>query len=76
MKMHVVYDQSGKIIAASRMREGTIGGPIPVAESGQYSALLEVPQEHAQLTFHDLCRNLVVVEKAPGKPHLKAKAST
>ena len=70
MKLHVMYDQSGRIIAAVRLdvdkttEPNKLGrrldGVRPVMKPGHSSADLDVPPEHAHLTFSEACRTLVV----------------
>jgi hypothetical protein len=80
MKMHVMYDPSGKIVAAVRLDADAsaksrhaghrLEGLRPVLKPGHSSADLDVPAEHAHLTFHEACRQLVV-ETSDTKPRLK-----
>ena len=61
MKLHVMYDESGRILAAVRLdRDGTdnahqmgrrLGSVRPVMQAGQLSADLDVPPEYAHLTL-------------------------
>ena len=71
MKVHVVYDDSGKIISfgvplpqAYDFRRPTAG---PMALKGQQVAELEVPTEAADLGIVELSKRLHVVTKE--KPH-------
>lgn len=80
MKLHVMYDQSGRIIAAVRLDSDVtaksdqvgrrLGSVRPVMTPGHSSADLDVPPEHAHLTFAEACRQLVV-ETSDSKPRLK-----
>jgi hypothetical protein len=80
MKIHVMYDSSGKIVAAVRLdtdgsaKSRNLGrrleGLRPVLKPGHSSADLDVPTEHAHLTFVEACRQLVV-ETSAAKPRLK-----
>ena len=80
MKLHVMYDPNGKIAAAVRLdADGTaksrhlgrrLEGLRPVLRPGHSSADLDVPAEHAHLTFAEVCRQLVV-ETSDTKPRLK-----
>jgi hypothetical protein len=75
MKMHVLYDSSGQILAAVELSEGVSEDTLrvrPVAKTDQYSADLDVPPALAHLSFKDACEKLVVdvAQKAPG---LKAR---
>jgi len=81
MKMHVMYDDSGRIVAAVRLDEGVgsksskfgrrLAGVRPVVKPGHACADLDVPAEHAHLSFAEACRRLMVDTKAKG-PYLKA----
>jgi hypothetical protein len=80
MKLHVMYNQSGRIIAAVRLdadkttKSNKLGrrldGVRPVITPGHSSADLDVPSEHAHLTFAEACRQLVV-DTSDIKPRLK-----
>jgi hypothetical protein len=80
MKMHVMYDSGGRIVAAVRLDENTasksrqfgrrLGGVRPVMKPGHACADLDVPAEHADLSFAEACRRLMVETKAKG-PYLK-----
>jgi len=81
MKIHVMHDKSGKIVAAVRLDEDKsnpddrghrIAPPRPVPKPGFTSVELDVPSEHAHLSFHELCQQLRV-ETSGAKPHLKLK---
>jgi hypothetical protein len=73
MKLHVVYDGKGKIVAAVRLdadhptKHPNFGQLRPVVKPGHHSADLDVPEEHAHLTFADVCRKLKVetVQSSP-----------
>jgi hypothetical protein len=63
MKMHVLYDATGKILAAAELSEGVSEGTPqvrPVAKPNQYTADLDVPAALADLSFNDACEKLVV----------------
>jgi hypothetical protein len=63
MRMHVLYDASGQILAAVELSERDSEGTPqvrPVAKSNQYTADLDVPPAHADLSFKDACETLVV----------------
>ena len=74
MKMHVMYTSAGRIVAAVHLRDGDDAhkGPRPVVKPGHHCADLEVPAEHAHLSFPEACRQLLV-DTAQSKPHLKAR---
>ena len=70
MRLHVMYDQTGKIVAAVRLDEdnskqrppadaedGKLSRPVP--KPGFTSADLDVSAEHAHLTFTEACRQLM-----------------
>jgi hypothetical protein len=76
MNLHVVYDATGRIIAAVRLPDGQTKtdqpGPRPVVKPGNRSADLEVPPEFAHLSFGEACRSLVV-DESDAQPRLKAR---
>ena len=81
MRLHVMYDQTGKIVAAVRLDEDNskqrppgrrMGTVRPVPKPGFTSADLDVSAEHAHLTFTEACRQLMV-EASGAKPHLKLR---
>ena len=70
MKMHVLYDREGNVIAAGLPKRLAIEmapdfGPEPGED--QHSAELEVPEELTGTKFHELGERLRVDTK--GKPH-------
>jgi hypothetical protein len=72
MKMHVLYDSSGQILAAVELPEVVSEGTLqvrPVAKPDQYSADLDVP---LGLSFMEACEKLVV-DVAQKIPRLKAR---
>jgi hypothetical protein len=66
MKLHVLYDRSGRILAAVHLDppdgEG-VGELRPVPQKGQMSGDFEVPAEYAHLDFVEACRALRVDTK-------------
>ena len=81
MKLHVMHDKSGKIVAAVRIDEDKskprhpgqrIASPRPVPRRGFTSVELEVPVEHAHLSFKEACEQLMVGTSGP-KPQLKLR---
>lgn len=66
MKLHVLYDRTGRILAAVHLDppdgEG-VGELRPVPRKGQMSADFEVPSECADLNFVAACRALRVDTK-------------
>jgi hypothetical protein len=70
MELHVLYDDSGIILAAVRLDDGSLRGgtvgdkpipaPRPVPEPGQYTADVKVPDEFTHLSFIEVCNQLVV----------------
>ena len=68
MRIHAVYDHSGKILAAISIdanehatSAAKLGGALrPVPKPGQFAADLEVPHEHTHLELAELCRALKV----------------
>lgn len=80
MKMHLMYDPDGRIVAAVRLDGGgkaeshrggrRLPGIRPVLRPGHATAELDVPSEHAHLTFHEACKQLIV-DLSETKPRLK-----
>jgi hypothetical protein len=73
--MHVLYDSSGRILAAVELSEGVSKDTQhvrPVAKPGQYTADLDVPPALGRLGFKDACEQLVV-DVAQKVPCLKAR---
>jgi hypothetical protein len=79
MKLHVMHDKSGKIVVAVRIDEDKskprhpgqrIAPPRPVPKPGFTSVELEVPVEHAHLSFKEACEQLMVGTSGR-KPHLQ-----
>jgi hypothetical protein len=74
MRLHVVYDRSGSIVAAVRLDSATSNHPRPVVKEGHAAAEMEVPHEHAHLSFADVCHRLKV-DTSGTKPILRPKGS-
>ena len=61
MKLHVLYDQDGRILAASQADAPDGVVPIPVASQANHTVSeLEVPAEHAKGELDEICRRLRV----------------
>ena len=70
MELHVLYDDSGNILAAVRLDSESLQGatigdkripaPRPVPEPGQYTADVKVPDDLAHLSLFEVCDQLVV----------------
>lgn len=79
MKLHVVYDGQGRIVAAVRLdaehkaKHLNFGRLRPVVKPGHHSADLDVPEEHASLSFADVCRKLTVETTKPPRLKMAAK---
>jgi|HubBroStandDraft_3_1064219.scaffolds.fasta_scaffold281085_3 hypothetical protein len=64
MKLHILDDRDGRILAAAQVKSEASGPtPRPVAREGQTAIELEVPQEHCNLDLHTICRTLRVDTK-------------
>ena len=82
MKLHVLYDQTGHIVAAVRLdvksagkrtKEGMMAGaPRPSVPAGHSAADVVVPHEHSSLTLDRICQALYV-HVADGQTALKAR---
>jgi hypothetical protein len=81
VKMHVMHDQSGKIVAAVRLDDDSsqpgrpghrTAPPRPVPTPGFTSIEVEVPAEHSHLSFKEACEQLMI-ETAGGKPYFKLR---
>jgi hypothetical protein len=61
MRLFVLYDQGGRIVAATRLDPHARFEPaLPKAEPGQSRAELELPAEYAHFTFAQACRQMMV----------------
>lgn len=71
MKIHVIYDNQGKIVSAGVPLPQTYDFRAPAfgpkGGEGQYAAELDVPEEHIGLGLTDLVQRLRVEIK--GKQH-------
>jgi hypothetical protein len=74
MELHVVYDKSGTILAASRTDAGSlrpngdrVPAPRPVPRRGQFAATVPVPEGFAARDLVDICTQLVVDVRAREK---------
>jgi len=76
MRLFVIYDQVGEIVAAARLDYPAlppgVGPVLPVVKPGQSSAELELPAEHAHLTFAQACRQMMV-DNTTGTARLLAR---
>ncbi len=67
MKLHVLYDRTGRILAAVHLDPAPDGEGVgelrPIPRKGQMSADFEVPGECADLNFVEACRALRVDTK-------------
>jgi hypothetical protein len=75
MKLHVLFDKNGEILAAAQRdaRSPLRASPVPDENAGQRTAEVHVPAEYAHYDLAGVCRRLRVDVK--GKlPELKAKA--
>jgi len=59
MKLHLVHDAAGKILAAADITRGAMG-PRPMAGKGQHELVVDVPAEHDGKHLHELCLSLRV----------------
>ena len=66
MKIHVLYDHSGEILAAVDINEEVpeLRRLRPIPQEGQSAADLEVPAEHSNVKFVDVVPRLRVNVKA------------
>jgi hypothetical protein len=65
MDLHVLFDRSGKILAAVDLRRETDAVPLPrpVAQRAQRTADVVVPEEFRGLDFLEICTSLIVQAK-------------
>jgi hypothetical protein len=63
MKIYVVHDKVGKIVAAVDITSNT-NGPRPKPGKGHQELLVEVPAEHHGMSFLEICRGLKVDAKS------------
>lgn len=59
MKLHILHDTAGRIVAAADISQGA-SGPRPVAGKGQRELVIDVPPEHGAMSFLEVCQNLRV----------------
>jgi hypothetical protein len=64
MKLHIVHNAAGKIMAAASVASNSDNGPRPIAGKGQRELVLEVPSEHRGMSFLEICQSLRVDPKA------------
>jgi hypothetical protein len=69
MKLCVLYNRSGKILAAVQLNQPLLldkymSAPRPVPQKGQRVADMEVPEEFRHLSFLDACTRLKIDIKA------------
>jgi hypothetical protein len=60
MKVHVVYDSQGKIVAAAEAHGGLKKGPVPRAGTGQTHAELDVPVHLEKKSLQDLVKHATI----------------
>jgi hypothetical protein len=63
MKLHIVHDAKGKILAAADVTSGT-NGPRPRPGKGHHELIVEVPTAHRGMTFLEICKGLRVDTKS------------
>ena len=74
MKIHVVFNKEGDILAAAHLdpASGIRARPVPNEQAGHKAADVYVPAEHANYDLAAVCQRLKVDQK--GKfPSLKTK---
>jgi hypothetical protein len=59
MKLHLVHDAAGRILAAADITRGAMG-PRPMAGKGQHELVVDVPAEHEGKHLHEVCQSLRV----------------
>lgn len=77
MKLHVIFDRNGTILAATRSdpaekTELRVRFE-PIKEDGQSDAELDVPAEHANLDLVSICQR-ARVDISAGEPVLRIQA--
>jgi hypothetical protein len=63
MKLHLIHNEKGKILAAVQVDSGIAVLPIPVPGTGHCELVLDVP-EHSNKSLHEICRTHQVDVKA------------
>ena len=73
MKLHILHDSEGRIVAASVPERGTRGSPIPRAVKGSEhaEAQLDIPEQHKHLEIQELLTRVTIDPKSK-KPTFKA----
>lgn len=65
MRLHIVHDGQGKILAAAEVSQKRKGGMlIPRASHGQVEAELDVPKQFETLELREIVRQLYVDTKS------------
>ena len=74
MKLHVVFNKDGEILAAAQLDSGAPVRMRPIADekAGHRAAEVYVPVEYQHFDFAGVCRQMKVDSKAK-LPALKAK---
>lgn len=60
MRLHLVHNSAGKILAAADITSGDNGGPIPTAGKGQRELVIDVPAEHSGMSFLEICQSMKI----------------
>jgi hypothetical protein len=60
MKLHLIHDAQGKILAASIASDDPNKGPIPRAQTGQTYAHLDVPADVKHQNLRDILSKVVL----------------
>jgi hypothetical protein len=81
MNLHALYDRSGKILAAVELKSNAADAylPRPVAQRGQRTADVSVPDEFRHLSFLEVCTQLAIRTKGnivTLVPHERARRVT
>ena len=77
MKLHVLFDRSGTILAAVQLddEDPRVPKPRPVPQRGQFTADISVPAEYGEMSFFDVCTRMKVRRREKGVELVAAPAA-
>jgi hypothetical protein len=78
MKLHVLFDRSGTILAAVPLddEDARAPKPRPVPQRGQFTADVTVPARYGDMSFFDVCTRMKVRGRDKGAELIAAPAAT